>query len=253
MSARAQMACDGTHTRWVGSMHPELAACLRSPCVIEPIPQAPRPANPRCCYRWLAPCCWGAVPMRPRNALMPWPRRSRPRQAPNRIFPPAATRPTPTGTWRRSTPRLLWKSIAAARWTSRTAASTWRNAATSRRRRAVPTTRRCTGSTWCPRAGSRRRSNAARRRHAVPIRGCPTPTCGLGSETLIEPPNRNKGNVARITLYYIEQHGIQIPDEALELYLEWHRKDPVDRAEKKRAKAIEAILGHSNPYVTGER
>jgi deoxyribonuclease-1 len=75
----------------------------------------------------------------------------------------------------------------------------------------------------------------------------------LGSETLIEPPNRNKGNVARITLYYIEQHGIQIPDEALELYLEWHRKDPVDRAEKKRAKAIEAILGHSNPYVTGER
>lgn len=75
----------------------------------------------------------------------------------------------------------------------------------------------------------------------------------IGYETIIEPPNRNKGNVARIILYFIEQHGMEIPDEAIALYLKWHRADPVDKAERKRAAAIAEVIGHSNPWVTGDR
>lgn len=82
---------------------------------------------------------------------------------------------------------------------------------------------------------------------------CDFEVARLEGETLIEPPNRNKGNVARIILYYIEQHGLDIPDEAMTLYLEWHEQDPVDAKELKRAQAIEAVIGRANPWVAGER
>lgn len=81
---------------------------------------------------------------------------------------------------------------------------------------------------------------------------CDFEAAKVDDEWLIEPPNRHKGNVARIILYFVEQHAIDLDDEAMALYLQWHAQDPVDRAERKRAKAIEAVMGHPNPWVTGD-
>ncbi|WP_165967367.1 endonuclease [Luteimonas aestuarii] len=75
----------------------------------------------------------------------------------------------------------------------------------------------------------------------------------VAGETVIEPPDAHKGNVARIILYYIEQYGLDIDDQAIALYLEWHAADPVDADEFQRAEMIRSIVGHANPWVTGDR
>lgn len=75
----------------------------------------------------------------------------------------------------------------------------------------------------------------------------------IGGDTVIEPPDSHKGNVARIILYYIERHSVDLDDYVIELYLSWHRDDPVDAAELRRAAMIEQIVGYPNPWITGDR
>lgn len=68
-----------------------------------------------------------------------------------------------------------------------------------------------------------------------------------------EPPPSIKGDVARISLYMRDQHGVKLSRQQEQLFSAWSKSDPVDTWELTRNSLIEKIQGNSNPYVRGER
>ena len=74
--------------------------------------------------------------------------------------------------------------------------------------------------------------------------------------TMFEPPESHKGNVARAVAYFYTMY----PNEAgdikkvfyqgnVDLLAEWHNSDPVDAAEIERNKRIKEVQGNGNPYI----
>ena len=68
-----------------------------------------------------------------------------------------------------------------------------------------------------------------------------------------EPPQRMKGDVARIYMYMHDTYGIQLSGVQQNLYAKWNAEDPVDAWEFRRDSLIKGFQGNSNPYVTGEK
>lgn len=66
-----------------------------------------------------------------------------------------------------------------------------------------------------------------------------------------EPPPSLKGDLARISLYMRDQHGIKLSRQQEQLFSAWSKMDPVDSWELERDRRISKIQGNSNPYVTG--
>ena len=66
---------------------------------------------------------------------------------------------------------------------------------------------------------------------------------------VVEPPDSVKGNIARTYFHVIKEHGAQIPDSELTLYLYWDKLDPVDEWECLRDKRIEESQGLGNSFV----
>lgn len=83
----------------------------------------------------------------------------------------------------------------------------------------------------------------------------------------IEPADESKGNIARIIFYGATMYPVplwtdwggflfenntypSLCKEAIDLYMEWHRNDPVDQDEIKRCLEIEELQGNINPFVT---
>lgn len=67
-----------------------------------------------------------------------------------------------------------------------------------------------------------------------------------------EPPPGLKGDLARISLYMRDQHGIKLSRQQEQLFSAWSKMDPVDSWELERDRRIARIQGNSNPYVTGK-
>ncbi|MGB0645864.1 MAG: endonuclease [Bradymonadia bacterium] len=80
--------------------------------------------------------------------------------------------------------------------------------------------------------------------------------CNIEIEAgVFEPPDEIKGDVARTYLYMDSAypgHGI-LGRKQRKLMNAWHRLDPVSDGERRWAKAVKAIQGNVNPYITGER
>ncbi len=75
-------------------------------------------------------------------------------------------------------------------------------------------------------------------------------------QTVFEPRNREKGNVARALLYFytcyaINQSGASLENFNVELpvLMKWHAQDPVDEAERARNDAVFMVQGNRNPYI----
>jgi len=64
-----------------------------------------------------------------------------------------------------------------------------------------------------------------------------------------EPPDNVKGNIARVYLYMVEEHKIELDEETRILMQNWHKLDPVDSWECERDKRIEATQGNNNKFV----
>lgn len=66
----------------------------------------------------------------------------------------------------------------------------------------------------------------------------------------VEPPEDIKGDVARISLYFSQRHGLRFTDAELQQFQAWSAQDPVSEAERYRAVWIrEHITGWANPFV----
>ena len=68
-------------------------------------------------------------------------------------------------------------------------------------------------------------------------------------ENYLEPPNRVKGDVARVYLYMDTRYGLKLTLKQKTLFLKWHREDEVDDKECKLAKVFQKIQGGPNPWL----
>jgi len=68
-----------------------------------------------------------------------------------------------------------------------------------------------------------------------------------------EPRDEVKGMVARSTFYMYDRYGLSMSRQQQQLLMAWDRQHPVTTSEKRWESRTAAVMGHSNPFVTGER
>jgi deoxyribonuclease-1 len=68
-----------------------------------------------------------------------------------------------------------------------------------------------------------------------------------------EPRDEVKGLVARTSFYMFDRYKLSMSRQQQQLLMTWDKQYPVSPWEKERDRRIAAIMGHSNPFVTGER
>lgn len=68
-----------------------------------------------------------------------------------------------------------------------------------------------------------------------------------------EPRDEVKGFVARVQFYMHDWYGLSMSRQQQQIFSAWDRQYPVSTWELERDRRIARIMGHSNPYVTGER
>lgn len=68
-----------------------------------------------------------------------------------------------------------------------------------------------------------------------------------------EPRDEVKGLVARTTFYMFDQYRLNMSRQQQQLLMAWDRQFPVTPWERERNQRIAAIMGHPNPFVTGQR
>ncbi|MOA33361.1 Extracellular ribonuclease precursor [compost metagenome] len=79
-------------------------------------------------------------------------------------------------------------------------------------------------------------------------------TDGQGN-TVFEPRNEHKGNVARALLYFYTVYGQNSSTDMVNFRIEeptllkWHQQDPVDADERKRNDIVFGVQGNRNPFV----
>lgn len=72
-------------------------------------------------------------------------------------------------------------------------------------------------------------------------------------ERVAEPRDEAKGTVARIQFYMHDRYGLNMSRQQQQLLMAWYGQYPVTEPERVRDQRIAAVMGHNNPYVTGER
>ena len=68
-----------------------------------------------------------------------------------------------------------------------------------------------------------------------------------------EPRDEVKGLLARVYFYMHDRYDLPMSRQQQQLYMAWDRQFPVSVWEAERNRRIAAIMGHGNPFVTGER
>jgi deoxyribonuclease-1 len=68
-----------------------------------------------------------------------------------------------------------------------------------------------------------------------------------------EPRDEVKGLIARSTFYMYDRYGLSMSRQQQQLLMAWDRQHPVTTSEKRWERRTAAVMGHSNPFVTGER
>ncbi len=64
-----------------------------------------------------------------------------------------------------------------------------------------------------------------------------------------EPAPGRRGDVARVWLYFVDRHGLQLLEGELPMYMAWSAGDPPDAFEFTRNARIRKAQGNGNPFV----
>lgn len=72
-------------------------------------------------------------------------------------------------------------------------------------------------------------------------------------DRVAEPPNWAKGFVARVHFYMADRYNLQLSAQQVRVLMAWDRQYPVSHWELERDRRIAPLMGHSNPFVTGQR
>lgn len=68
-----------------------------------------------------------------------------------------------------------------------------------------------------------------------------------------EPRDEAKGQVARTLFYMHDHYNLRMSDQQQRLMMAWDKQFPVTAWESERNKRITRVMGHTNPFVTGEK
>tara|TARA_R110000751_G_scaffold276691_2_gene377848 strand:+ start:444 stop:1394 length:951 start_codon:yes stop_codon:yes gene_type:complete len=68
-----------------------------------------------------------------------------------------------------------------------------------------------------------------------------------------EPRDEVKGLVARVTFYMFDRYGLNMSRQQQQLLMAWSRQHPVSAWEQEWNTRTAGIMGHPNPFVTGDR
>lgn len=68
-----------------------------------------------------------------------------------------------------------------------------------------------------------------------------------------EPRDEVKGLVARTTFYMFDRYQLNMSRQQQQLMMAWDKQYPVTPWERERNRRITAVMGHANPFVTGQR
>ena len=68
-----------------------------------------------------------------------------------------------------------------------------------------------------------------------------------------EPRDAVKGQIARVYFYMHDRYNLPMARQQQQLLMAWDRQFPVTAWEAERNRRIARIMGHGNPFVTGER
>ncbi|GAB7528272.1 hypothetical protein PS3A_06800 [Pseudomonas sp. 3A(2025)] len=72
-------------------------------------------------------------------------------------------------------------------------------------------------------------------------------------QRVAEPRDEVKGLVARTTFYMFDRYNLSMSRQQQQVLMAWNKQFPVTAWEKERNNRIAAIMGHTNPFVTGAR
>lgn len=70
---------------------------------------------------------------------------------------------------------------------------------------------------------------------------------------LFHPRPEIRGEIARTYFYMADRYGVYIAPSQQQLFIKWNDEDPVTAEERRRDARIARFMGHSNPFVTGEK
>lgn len=85
----------------------------------------------------------------------------------------------------------------------------------------------------------------------APLGAC---TTKLGLDVrAVEPRDEVKGQAARITFYMADRYNIRLSEQQQKVLMAWDRMHPVSDWERERDRRIAYAMGHSNPFVTGDK
>ncbi len=68
-------------------------------------------------------------------------------------------------------------------------------------------------------------------------------------QTVFEPRDARKGDIARSMLYFSQRYQMTLPAARLALFKAWHDDDPVDAREWDRTSQIDGQQGSANPFI----
>lgn len=68
-----------------------------------------------------------------------------------------------------------------------------------------------------------------------------------------EPRPEVRGEIARINFYIHDHYNLQMSKSQQQLFMAWDKQYPVSLWEKTRHDRIAKLMGHENPYVTGDK
>lgn len=70
---------------------------------------------------------------------------------------------------------------------------------------------------------------------------------------MTEPRDEAKGLVARVTFYMYDRYGLSMSKSQQRILMAWDRQFPVTQWERERDARVAKVMGHHNPFVTGEK
>lgn len=68
-----------------------------------------------------------------------------------------------------------------------------------------------------------------------------------------EPRDAVKGMAARVHFYFADRYGLKLSKQQQQLLMAWDKQFPVSAWERERDRRIALRMGHSNPFVTGDK
>ena len=72
-------------------------------------------------------------------------------------------------------------------------------------------------------------------------------------QKVFEPAPNVRGDIARIYFYMADKYNLNLSRAQQQLFIAWHKQDPVTAQERELNQRTQQHMGHDNPFVSGKR